>query len=166
MNTTAPLSVPILMIWATSLLLMLAGCDNPASGDSHRHTHADAAGLEVVSDGKVIFKYHSGEVTQPNPHRLKIGSEYLLKIFLLNDHGEHIHTEDLDAAYSLDWHIEDEQVLSIRQHENNDPWSFHVTGKTEGKSRVQFMINHGTHSDLSTPEIQQKDAITLRFAPQ
>lgn len=141
---------------------LLAGCDNPAGNDDEEHT--DPHGLELVHDGEVIFEYVEGEgVTEHSPLHYHVGEEYLFEVHFLDEEGDHIHGEDLGEGYSLDWDIENEDILEIHQHDEDGRWNFHLEGLAEGGSKVQFLLDHGDHSDLSTPGIGEENAIEFHI---
>lgn len=147
----------LLVLTLFSTLLVTACSDNPASNNEEEHT--DPAGLELVHDGNVIYEYFDGELTEHSHLHYHVGEAYPFEVHFLDEDGEHIHAEDFDEGYSLGWNIEDEDVLEIHQHEEDGPWNFHLEGVAEGGSKVQFRLDHGDHSHLQTPAIDQENAI-------
>src|SRR5699024_7282883 len=139
--------------------LFLAGCENPASGDDH----IDPAGLQLKYNDEVLFEYTDGTITKGKQMPLHVGEEYLFEVTLLDNNGEHIHTGHFGEDYFIDWKIEDEELLQIQQYEEDGPWSFHISGVAEGRSKVQLMLMHGSkdhaHAHLKTPQIKASEAI-------
>lgn len=151
----------LLLLTLFSTLLFTACSDNPAGDDDD---HTDPYGLELVHNGEVIFEYMEGEgVTEHSHLHFHVGEEYLFEVHFLDEEGDHIHGEDLGEGYSLGWDIENEDILEIHQHEEDGRWNFHLEGLAEGGSKVQFKLNHGDHSDLSTPETHEENAIEFHI---
>lgn len=162
MNISTKFSTTLLtIIFATAVLI--AGCDNPA-GDDHEE-HADPAGLQLVMNGEVLLTYMNNEVS--GQLNLVEGVETdLITVEWLDENGEEIHGEDLDEAYSLDWEIEDENIAQVERHNEDGRWSFHMHGESAGVTKIQLMLLHGDHADLSTPAVNQDDAITVNVEAQ
>ncbi len=144
------------------ILLFTACSDNPAGSDDEEHS--DPEGLELVHDGEVIFEYTLDEgVTEHSHLHFHVGEEYLFEVHFLDEDGDHIHAEDFDEGYSLDWDIENEDILEIHQHEEDGRWSFRLEGIAEGGSKVQFLLNHGDHEHLKTPATNDENAIEFHI---
>lgn len=152
----------LLLLTLFSTLLFTACSDNPAGDDDEEHTEPD--GLELVHDGEVIYEYTLGEGLTEHTHmHFHVGEEYLFEVHFLDEDGDHIHAEDFDEGYSLDWDIENEDILQIHQHEEDGRWNFHLEGIAEGGSKVQFLLDHGDHSHLETPAIDEENAIEFHI---
>ncbi len=148
----------VIVLTLFSILLLTSCSDNPASNNGDDHT--DPEGLELVHDNEVIFEYTLSEgVTEHSHLHYQVGEEYLFEVHFLDENGEHIHTEELGSEYSLGWEVENENMLEIHQHEGDGPWTFHLQAISEGATKVQFKLNHGSHSDLATPAVDQENAI-------
>ena len=144
-------------------LTTFSACDNPtdSNDDDHDHgEHTEPYGLVMVMNGEEVITYYRGEIT--GHLHIDEGSETsLITIEFLNEEKEHIHAEDLDSEYSLGWEVEDSSVLEVEQHDEDGKWSFHLHGKSSGKSKIQFQLMHGDHSDFETPAVTRDDAIEI-----
>lgn len=161
MKTFQLFSTPVFLLLTLFGTLVFTACDdNPASGGEE---HAEAEGLELVHDGEVIYEYFDGELTEHSHQHFHVGEEYFFEVHFLDEDGEHIHAEDFDEGYSLDWEIENEDILEIHQHEEDGRWNFHLEGIAEGGSNVQFLLDHSDHSHLETPEIEEENAIEFHI---
>lgn len=142
-----------------SFAVLAIGCTNPADSDNDQE-HSEPFGLELVMNGATVIKYFNGEVIG-TLHVDEGGETPLVTVRFLNEEDQEIHEEDLDNEYSLGWHIANEDVLGIEQHEEDGRWSFHFIGKSAGESRVQFRLLHGDHADFETPAVDQQGAINI-----
>ncbi|WP_234572087.1 hypothetical protein [Rhodohalobacter sp. 614A] len=143
----------------TFSLLIFTSCSNSVGSDDDEHEHEDPTGLELIHDGDVVIQYVNGEVSELEHLHYHVGEEYHFEVEFLDDHGDHVHAEDLEDGYNLDWVIGDENILEIEQHTEDGRWSFHLVPLAEGGTKVQFMLAHGDHSHLSTPTVDQENAI-------
>lgn len=146
-----------------TITLFTACDDNPAGNDEEEHEHAEPFGLELVHDGNVIIEYFDGIVTEHQHMHLHAGEEYAFTVQFLDEDRNHIHAEDFDDAYHLDWVIQDENVLQIEQPEGVGKWNFNLIGVAGGGSKVQFRLMHGpsddAHSHLDTLPVDDENAI-------
>src|SRR5699024_998033 len=165
MNIFKLISTPTLFALTIFSLVLITACENPASDDEHEHI--EPAGLQLKYNGEVLFESADGTLTERKHMHLHVGEEYLFKVELIGEHGEHIHGDQFGNDYFLDWEIENEEVLQIHQHQEDGPWSFHVTGVAEGESKVQLMLMHGSkdhaHPHLQTPPVEAEEAIELHI---
>lgn len=153
---------PLLLLTLFGTLLFTACDDNPASGG--KEEHADPKGLELVHDGDVIYKYFDRDLTEPTHKHFLVGKEYLFEVHFLDEEGDHIHDEDLGEEYSLNWNIENENILEIHQYEEDGRWNFHLKGLAEGGSKVQFHLMHGgNHADFQTFPVENENAIEFHI---
>lgn len=155
----------ILLAFAISMTMLLAGCDNPAGDDDHDE-HAEPRGLQLVMNGDVIWNYLNGEASDDHID-LEAGSETdLITIEWLDQDGDEIHAEDLDDEFGLGWEIANEDIASVEQHSEDGPWSFHLHGESAGETTMQIMLMHGDHADFSTPGVDQQDALQIHVEEQ
>lgn len=156
--------IPLLLFLTLFSTLIFTSCaDNPAGGHDEEE-HADPDGLVLVYDGEVIYEYAGGELNEHTHRHYLVGQEYLFEVHFLDRDGEYIHDDDLDEAYHLDWTIENEDILSIRQHQDDERWNFRLEGIVEGESKVQFRLMHGDeHADFETFPVSAENAIEFHI---
>lgn len=141
-----------------ALLVLSAGCNNPASNDEE---HSDPHGIQFVMNGEVILTFFDGtadgqfQVTE-NDETSLITAEFL------DENGEEIHGEDFDSDFSLNWVVQDTNITEVEQHDEDGRWSFHLVGKSAGTSTIQFMLMHGNHPDFETPDVDNENAIEVQ----
>lgn len=158
-NTT---QVYIITIFVTLFFALLA-CDTTSSDDDHDHHADDVDGLELLHNGEVYIRYFDGEVLELEHAHYYVGEEYKFTVRFLDHDGDHLHADEFDDSYSLNWDIEDEEILSIEQHEGDGRWEFHLIPLHEGESKVQFLLWHGSHADWETPPVTSANAIEFHI---
>lgn len=141
----------------TVISTLLISCTNPASDDEHDE-HTIPVGMKMVMNGEVILTYFDEQVT--GQLQVDEGDETpLITVYFLNEEEERIHDEDLGTEYSLDWNIENTDIIDVEQRDEDGRWSFHLVGKSAGVTNIQFILMHGSHDDLVTPGLEQEEAI-------
>lgn len=161
MNNSIPLSIILTLLILTPAFL-LAGCSNPASNDDEHHhdEHPVPYGMEFFMEGDPIVSYSNDTVTGQFIVQAQSQTSVITAEFY-DEHGDEIHIHELDGEYFLDWDIENSNMAEIERSGKNDRWSFIITGKTVGKTSVQFFMKHVDHNVFYTPEVGESNAIQI-----
>ncbi len=139
----------ILCTLFASATLFIA-CDTTSSGDHDEHPDPFGAtlimnGVEIATQEGGVITYHEGDHLE-----LEVGEETnLIQIRWISEDGDRF-TPEVDEGYSLQWIIEDENILEVEQHEEDGPWSFHLVGQDSGETTIVFELWHNNHSDFTT----------------
>ena len=125
-----------------ALVLFIAGCghDNPVIV------------LIVRDSGTEIVRVESGQVTG----EIEVGhgkETALLSVRFIAEDGE-LFTPDEKGGYALAWEIADESIAEVEHHAQDSAWGFHIVGLAEGQTTIRIKINHGSHDDFVSPEIE------------
>lgn len=150
-----------------AVLLLFAGCNNPASNDDEDHDeHTEPYSVEFVLIGETVVTYPY-QNTEDHFTVTEGDKTALITAKFYNEDGDEIHDEDLDEEYRLAWNIANTDVADIEQHDEDGRWSFHIKGETAGETAVQFLFQHGDdHADFKTPDVDESDAITIQVTEQ
>lgn len=143
--------VPVALLLTALTLILITGCNNPASDNHEEHEHAEGAVLKM--NGAEIVRIEDGQV-QSGQIEVVAGEETpLITIYFLAEDGDEFHPDDPD--YSLRWDQIDESIAKVEQHDEDGKWGFHIQGLSSGNTTVRFRLWHDgeDHSDFDTPEI-------------
>lgn len=143
-----------------SAVILLAGCDNPASNDDDHDGHSDPHGVRFIMNDEVLLTYMEGDATG----QFEVGKDRETAIItaeFLDEDGDEIHGEDLDDEFTLGWEIGNTDLVGIAQHEDDGRWDFRVVGKLAGETTVQFKLMHGEHADFQTPDVNDSNALEV-----
>lgn len=143
-----------------SAVILLAGCDNPASNDDDHDGHSDPHGVRFIMNDEVLLTYMEGDATG----QFEVGKDRETAIItaeFLDEDGDEIHGEDLDDEFTLGWEIGNTDLVGIAQHEDDGRWDFRVVGKSAGETTVQFKLMHGEHADFQTPDVNDSNALEV-----
>lgn len=157
--------IPFFVSILLSATILFAGCDNPASNDDDHNGHSDPHGVRFIMNDEVILTYMDGDAdgqfnVVEDQETLAITAEFL------DEDGDEIHGEDLDAEFSLGWEVGNADLIGIKQHEEDGRWDFRMVGKSAGETTVQFKLMHGEHADFQTPGVNDGNALQVRVEEQ
>lgn len=136
-------SVHLLTILITGVLLWTS-CTNSTSSDDHDE-HEEPFGVALYMNGEEIAAQEDGEVSynEGNHLELEAGQETdLITVRFIAEDGDRF---EPDGEYSLQWEIDNDDVLEVEQHEEDGPWAFHLVGLSAGDASVQFVLWHDSH---------------------
>ena len=148
-------------------VLFLGGCtSNPADhGDDHDQ-HAEAHGIQLVHQGRVLYQVLDGNVTcdaAPCGVRLQTGQSLTnVEVAFLDDKGNEIHAEDLSNEFTMAFSIVNPGFAVVEQAGR---FGLTFTGVVPGTTRMQVILNHDGHADLTTPPVSESTAITVTVTP-
>jgi len=160
MNISTNFSTKLIALTFT-VVLLFAGCNNPASNADVHEEHVRPYSMEFIMNGKSIVTYELGNVSG----HFDIGEDQetsLITAEFFDEDGNEIHSEDLSDEYSLAWDIANADHAEIEQHDGDGRWSFHIVGQSAGETTVQFLLMHIDHSVFETNGTQQDNAITIQ----
>ena len=153
----------LLLIIALATFLVFTSCDNPTSSDDH-DDHATPFGVALILNGVEIAVQEDGEVSyhEGDHIELAVGEETnLITIRWIAEDGDRF-VPETEEGYSLDWIVDDENVVEVEQHEEDGAWAFHLVGLSAGESDVQFELFHNDHSDFTSSafEVHVEQAVS------
>ena len=163
MNISTNFSTKLIAL-TFAVVLLFAGCSNPASNDDDHEEHTEPDAVEFLINGDVIVSYNHSSETTEGQFNVAVGEQTpLITTEFKDENGNEVHGEDLGDEYSLDWEITNTDIAEVVQTDSDGRWQFHITGKAAGETTVQFMLMHNDiHSDFETPNIQENNAITIQ----
>jgi len=141
----------VLVLLAVFTLISLTSCDNPTSSDEDDE-HTTPFGVALILNGVEIAVQENGEVTYADGDHLEleVGEETnLITVRWISEDGDRF-VPDTNEGYSLNWVIDNENVVEVEQHEEDGAWEFHLVGLSAGESDVQFELFHNDHSDFTS----------------
>jgi hypothetical protein len=149
----------------TALLLpalFLTACsDNPADHDDD-HDHAEAEGLQILQGSTVLYQVLEGEVTcdtAPCGIQVAVGQSLNgLEVAFIDHDGDEIHAEDLSDEFSMSFNVVSPGLVVV---EPNGRFGLNVRGVVAGSTRMQVLLNHDGHADLTSPPVSDASAITI-----
>jgi hypothetical protein len=153
----------VMPVLSVCLFLFVSACtDNPVGEGDHHDDHAEVNGLELVSGTTVVFRVLDGQVSCDAPPcgiTLRLGEpSSTFEVHFLDDEGNEVHAEDLDAAFSLSFLVAAPEVASL---EKLGDWSIKATAASVGATRIQLNLDHEGHPDFTTPPLANSDAISI-----
>jgi len=141
----------LLLIFTLATLLVFTSCDNPTSSDDHDE-HATPFGVALILNGVEIAVQENGEISYHDGDHieLEVGEETnLITIRWIAEDGDRF-VPDTEEGYSLNWIVDNEDVVEVEQHEEDGAWAFHLVGLSAGESDIQFQLFHNDHSDFTS----------------
>ncbi len=146
-----------------ALLILTACSDNPADHDDHDHDdHADAEGVRILDGATVLYQALDGEITcDVAPCGISVATGQTLtglEVAWIDHDGDELHEEDLDDEFNLGIAVVAPGIAIVEQ---NGRFGINVTGVVPGTTRMQVLLNHGDHADLTSPPATSSDAITI-----
>ena len=136
-----------ILFLTSSLSLFLAACeDNPV----HEEDHAEPVGLIVRADGTETVRVEGNVVT--GTFGITEGTLSLeFQLRFLDEDGDEFIPDDPDfSPLAL---IGDSTVAAVVRKTPSD-WNFQLNGIREGETTIRLGIEHGSHDDYLSPEIQ------------
>lgn len=156
----------ILTLLAASMLVLSACSSNPADHDDDHDEHAEAHGIQLVHQGRVLYQVLEGNVTcdvAPCGVRMQAGQSLTgVAVEFLDEEGNELHAEDLSNEFSMAFSITNPGFALVEQA---DRFSLTFTGVVPGTTRMQVILNHDGHADLTTPPVSESTAITVTVTP-
>lgn len=157
------MKIPFLVLAVLFAVGLTACGDNPVDDDDHDE-HAEAHGLEVQLGDAVVYRVLEHVVScdvEPCGITVAAGSETaVMTVEFLDEDGDHIHDEDLDEDFSLDFEIADGSVATVEQEGD---WSFRIGGESVGETEFVLKLIHlEQHEDFTSPPLGEPGAITIR----
>ena len=132
-------------------ILILGGCKKETSVTEPDKDHFDAEGLVIMNDAfQEKLRVFRGITTDTLKVPLNGMTEHL-KIKFLDENNKLINPPE-DKNKTLSWVIADTTKLGVFRHDD-DSWEFHLMGKKEGKTTIEFQILHVDHPDFRTPAL-------------
>lgn len=116
--------------------------------------HFEAEGMVFYSSGIKLAEIFRGVTS--DTLRAKVGSSEHIEIKFLNPERVEIDPPDYKKQ-PLAWEIADTSIVSIKQHEGEEgSYEFHLWGKKEGVTKIEFFILHEGHPDFRSGKIPVK----------
>ncbi len=132
-------------------ILILGGCKKETSVTEPDADHFEAEGIVIMNDA---FQEKLRVFRGVTADTLKVplnGMTEHYKIKFLDENNKLINPPE-DKNKSLGWVIADTTKLSVFRHDD-DIWEFHLKGKKEGVTSIEFQILHDDHPDFRTPAL-------------
>lgn len=146
-----------ILVAVVALALVTSACENPVEDDhDNDHEHAEAEGLVLMSEGNELVRVESAQVS--DTMIVALDESIDIEVEFLDEDGDHIHAEDFDEEFSLDWEVSDENALDdadvvVITVTSTGDWSFSVEGAAAGEATLTVKLMHGEHADFTTPGI-------------
>jgi hypothetical protein len=145
------------------VLFLLNGCKEDSNPSTPQTPHFEAEGL-IIQDAtkKIIFAVHQGIILREYNGQI-LQDTLVAPLNALSDHfsvkfldaNKNIINPPTDSDHSLGFNITDKSILSVVQDDPKE-YAFHLKGLKEGKTTIEFLVNHMGHSDFRTPKIPVK----------
>ncbi len=157
---TRNIFIRLLLIGWMTILILINGCSNESDPLTAQSEHFDPEGwiirdattkpILVVWQGEILTEWNGKQISDTLYAPLNALSDHYSIKFL--DAGKNIINAPSDADHSFGWNITDTSYLSIVQDTPTD-WAFHLKGKNEGLTSMEFLVKHAGHVDVRTPFI-------------
>ena len=113
--------------------------------------HEEAIGMVLYSSGVKVFSILRGVTTDTLRAETNVLSDHYEVRFY--DEDENVFEADAEH-HSLSWAIADTTIVQVVQEAGEEgAFEFHLRGKTQGKTTIEFFILHEGHSDFRTGSI-------------
>lgn len=137
-----------------SFAILVTSCSNPVGSDDDddHDEHTEPFGVALIMNGTEIAFQEDGSVHYLSGDHIDIpvGEETdLIMVRWIAEDGDRFEAH-ADEGYSLQWSIENEDVLEVEQHEEDGAWQFHLVGASAGETQVQFELWHNDHKDFTS----------------
>lgn len=137
-----------------SFVILTTSCSNPVGpGEDEDHEeHSEPFGVALIMNGTEIAFQESGSVNYLSGDHIDIpvGEETdLILVRWIDEDGDRFEAH-ADEGYSLQWFIENEDVLEVEQHGEDGAWQFHLVGASAGETQIQFELWHNDHKDFTS----------------
>ncbi|MEX0770562.1 MAG: hypothetical protein WD035_07510 [Balneolaceae bacterium] len=151
----SPFSLLTILFLLVTPLLFLGACDVTSSEeDDEYEEHSDPWGLALIQGENEIARQHqdrSISYKEGDHIELLAGEDSpLITVQFIDQDGDFIEPDHLDEDSALNWDIVDKEFLDIDQNPEDNKWSFHFVGLSEGETTVTFDLLHGGHSDFTS----------------
>jgi len=157
---TKNILIQLSFIGLTFLFIFFNGCTNESDPLTSQSEHFDPEGwiirdattkpILVVWQGEVQLMWNGKAISDTLFAPLNALSDHYSIKFL--DAQKNIINPPSDADHTLGWNITDTTYLSIIQDSPTD-WTFHIKGKKNGSTSIEFFVEHAGHVDVRTPLI-------------
>ncbi len=157
---TRNIFIRLLLIGWMTILILINGCSSESDPLTAQSEHFDPEGwiirdattkpILVVWQGEILTEWNGKKISDTLFAPLNALSDHYSVKFL--DAGKNIINAPADADHTFGWNITDTSYLSIVQDSPTD-WAFHIKGKKEGFSSIEFLVKHAGHVDVRTPFI-------------
>lgn len=145
--------LPYILITFLFGSLLFTSCKN-TTGSDDEDKHSDPFGVALIMNGIEIAAQENGVVTYNEGDHLELeaGEETnLITIRWISEDGDRF-VPDENEGYSLNWIVDNENILEVAQHDEDGAWSFHLVGLSAGETTVQFELWHNDHPDFTSSE--------------
>lgn len=135
-------------------LLLTNGCSKDDILEP-QEDHFEAEGMVFYSSGIKLAEIFRGVTSDTLRAKVGLLSEHM-EIKFLNPERQEIDPPDYKKQ-PLVWEIADTSIVSIKQHEGKEgSYEFHLWGKKEGVTKIEFFILHEGHPDFRSGKIPIK----------
>ncbi|MCO6474257.1 MAG: hypothetical protein PHW27_06060 [Melioribacteraceae bacterium] len=117
--------------------------------------HFEAIGMIIETSGIRVASILRGETDDTLHAFVNIDSDhYEVKFY---DEDENIVDPPDDEDQTFDWQIDNPEILEVSQHEaHQGEFEFHLRGKAEGTTFIEFFIMHLGHPDFRSGKFPVK----------
>ncbi len=135
------------------LFLLMTDCGNEKRNPiAPQHDHFNAEGIVLIDSGVRFFRMFRGQIDtavgKVDTLIVPIGLTSHWEIKFLDDNETEIDPPG-NINKRFGWAIADPSLLEVYQHED-DEWEFHLRGKKEGDTSIEFRVIHNDHTDFRT----------------
>lgn len=146
----------LIKVWTLifiSFLFLFTSCSD-TDADGHSGEHFEPVEWFFMSNDSIYLHIDKGVINNGynSSFDLNVNDSLEFEIIFKNEEGEFISTDE-EEIY-LNWEIFNSQIVNINiNNQNINKFNFNIKANSKGSTEVTFIVMHGDHKDIISPNI-------------
>lgn len=126
-------------------------CDEQ-DADNYTHEHFEPTRWVFELNGEAYLEINNGFITNNFNSEILLYSADTTNIFKIVFYDESGQKINLHEDNNISWKVDNGSIIKIEKLDDKDQ-KFSIKGLKVGDTKITFYINHGDHSDITSPPI-------------